>query len=145
MKLPENVTKLFKNPAALRTLTTIGEDGNLHSAPLTIVPTQNGDKLVFAQGTAEKTPSNMHYMKEKGIEGVVVIQFAQYVSRTHMEGYSINVKIHQRITDGPLFEEYKEIIQKQYPITPKAIWELIPSKYKDHSLGPNRGKCYNLT
>jgi hypothetical protein len=126
-------------------MTTIGEDSTLHSAPLTILASSNGEKLVFAQATAEKTPNNMEYMKEKGIEGVVVIQFAQYVSRTHMEGYSINVKIQQKLTEGPLFEQYKETIQRQYPMTPLAIWELTPTGYKDHSFGPSRGKCYSLT
>ena len=125
-------------------MTTIGEEGDLHAAPLTILATQDGAKLIFAQATAEKTPLNMRYMKEKEIEGVVVIQFAQYVSRTHMEGYSINVKIQQKLTQGPLFEEYSELIQQQYPMNPQAIWELIPTGYKDHSLGPTRGKCYTF-
>ena len=144
MPLNNKVVRLFENPAALKTLTTLSKDGSLHAAPLTMLATPDGNKIIFSEVTARKTPENLEWMKKENREAIVVVQFAQYVSKTSMEGYSINVKVGNRITEGTKFEEYREMIFRHFAKTPTAIWELIPTRYRDHSFGPDRGKLYEL-
>jgi len=144
LPLDSKVIRLFENPAALKTLTTLGEDGSLHAAPLTMLATPDGSKIIFSEVTARKTPENLEWMKDKNREAIVVVQFAQYVSKTAMEGYSINVKVGDRITEGSKFYEYREMIFRHFAKDPTAIWELIPTRYRDHSFGPGRGKLYEL-
>ena len=132
MKLPEEIIKLLNNSAVSVTMTTVNSEGELHAAPVTVMPSTDGEKILFGQIWAVKTPSNLEWMLSSEKDPIMVIQFVQYVSHRALEGYSLRLKILQKITSGPLFDEDKEILFRRFGKTPEAIWEFSPIEYKNH-------------
>ena len=138
MKLPEKIIKILNNAAVSTTMTTINSTGEMHAAPVTVMPSNDGEKILFGQIWAVTTPKNLEWMMHVNKNAIIVVQFVQYVSHRALEGYSIHLKILQKISSGPLFDEYKEILFRRFGKVPVVIWELAPIDYKDHSFNPHK-------
>jgi hypothetical protein len=144
MPLPTDVIRLFANPAAAKVITTVDGEGNVHAAPFgSLGATPDGSMLFFSQIGAEETPKLLASMKQAGKLASVVIQFTDTQKGTR-EGYSIACKVGETFTSGPMYDRVSDRIMKIGLSKPRAVWTLIPVRYKIHSGGPDREKTITL-
>jgi hypothetical protein len=85
----------------------------------------------------------------KGIGKAVSIAIGKIRMKTETEfeiikGYTIDCEIGESLTSGPIYDQCASLSQKLFNVKPKAVWELIPFRYKIQTPGPDMRKVVTL-
>jgi len=145
-KLPEDVIKLMGYETG-KSVATINKKGEIHNAPFGSLFSIDGSKVYIIHGLAFETDENLRYMKGVGKSVSIAIGKVRMKTETEfevIEGYTIDCKIGEPLTPGPLYDQCSELSQKLFHVKPQAVWEFIPFRYKIQTPGPDMGKWITL-
>lgn len=128
MKTPEKVMDLLKDEDAVKTISTISEDGKLHSVAAGSIMALNEDSMFVAEIFMNTTSENIQANNK-----------AAFLIVKGMESYLINVTAQERYTQGAFYDTMSEPMkEKGLPV--KAVWTFKIDEIFDQSASPNAGK-----
>lgn len=127
MNIPEQAVKLLNDPDASKVLTTISDDGVLHSIVVGSIMAPDEKTVCAAEVLMKTTAKNLETNKNIAVLTV-----------KGMESYLVNATVVERQTEGPLFDKVAEQMKKA-GLPMKALWIFEPTAVYDQSAGPNAG------
>ncbi|NLY81242.1 MAG: hypothetical protein GX078_00495 [Clostridiales bacterium] len=128
MKTPEKVMDLLKDEDAVKTISTISEDGKLHSVVAGSIMALNEDSMFVAEIFMNTTSENIQANNK-----------AAFLIVKGMESYLINVTAQERYTEGAFYDTMSAPMkEKGLPV--KAVWTFKTDEIFDQSASPNAGK-----
>ena len=133
VNMPDEVIQLFDNPdcdkqKALTWVATVPEEGVPHLMPACFVKSVDNDKLLIGIAFATQTMSNIEAGSKVAVANAV-----------YPNGYMIK-GTGKILTEGTLFDDYKERIKKRFngKIKPKSV--LLVDVEEIYHLKPSEGK-----
>lgn len=127
MKLTEKVASLIGDESSVKILSSISEDGKLHSIVVGTMMHIEADKLCAFEVFMDTTSKNIQANKDVAI---LVVK--------GMESYLVNATATERYTEGKLYDVFSEsLIKKGLPI--KALWVFEANEVFDQGASPNAG------
>ena len=127
MKIAEKVMNLLADENSVKTISTISNEGKLHSVTAGSLMAMGDDRLFVAEIFMKTTSQNI--MTNANVAVLVV---------NGMESYLINATAIERYTHGDFFDKMtKAMRDKGIPV--KAVWTFDVNEVYDQSASPNAG------
>ncbi len=127
MKIPEKVMKVLGDESSVKVLSTISNDGKLHSVAAGSIMAMGEDRLFVAEIFMNTTSQNIQANKNVAI---LIVK--------GKESYLINATALKRNTEGEFFEKMtKPMSEKGFTV--KAVWTFELNEVFDQSATPNAG------
>ena len=126
-KIPDNVMAAFKDPAAMKVLTTVGEDGQPHAIVAGSIQAVAPETIIVGEILMKTTAANLKNNDK-----------AAFLVLVGKESYIVNVKAVQRVTDGPMFDGMNEVL-KGMGLKAAAVWVFQPVSVYNQSANPSAG------
>jgi uncharacterized protein len=127
MKIPEKVMKLLSDESSVKILSSVSNDGKLHSVAAGSIMAMGEDRLFVAEIFMNTTSKNIQANKNVAI---LIVKGT--------ESYLINATALERFTEGEYFETMiKPMSEKGIPV--KAVWTFEANEIFDQSATPNAG------
>jgi|LGVF01.2.fsa_nt_gb hypothetical protein len=128
MKLPEKVLNLLKDQGTVKVLTTVSNEGILHSIVVGSIMPITEKEIVALEIFMGTTSENIKHNKNVAILAVKGI-----------ESYLINATAKRHLTEGEFFDAAaKTAKEKGMPV--KGLWTFEINTVSDQSASPNAGK-----
>ncbi len=128
MKNLEQVTKLFQDKEAVKVISTVSADGEVHSIVAGSIMVVDDNTMAVAEVFMNTTSANLTANNKVALLAV-----------KGMESYLVNGTVQLRHTSGPLFDNLAEVFAGM-GMQIKAVWTFTVDKIYDESAGPNGGK-----
>ena len=131
MKIPEKVMKVLSDESSVKILSSVSNDGKLHSVAAGSIMAMGEDRLFVAEIFMNTTSKNIQANKNVAI---LIVKGT--------ESYLINATALERHTEGEYFETMiKPMSEKGIPV--KAVWTFEANEIFDQSATPNAGTKLN--
>ena len=131
MKIPEKVMKVLSDESSVKILSSVSNDGKLHSVAAGSIMAMGEDRLFVAEIFMNTTSKNIQANKNVAI---LIVK--------GKESYLINATALERHTEGEYFETMiKPMSEKGIPV--KAVWTFEANEIFDQSATPNAGTKLN--
>lgn len=128
MKNLENVSKLFQDAESTKIVSTISQDGQIHSIVAGSVMVIDNDTMAVADVFMNTTSANFAANKKAALLGV-----------KGMESYLVNATVKENLTDGPLFDSIAKNFEAMN-MKIKGVWTFDVDKIYNEGAGPDCGK-----
>ena len=125
--IPDKVIEAFNDPKASKVLTSVGEDGQPHSIVCGSIRAVAPDMLIVGEILMRSTAANLGKNNKAAL--LVLLEKTSYV---------VNVKVKQRVTEGPMFDGMNQVLAGM-GLKASAVWVFEPVAVFDQSAGPNAG------
>ena len=126
--IPDKVMAAFNDPAAVKVLTSVGADGQPHSIVCGSIRAVAPDTLIVGEILMKATAANLNKNDKAAI--LVLVGKTSYV---------VNVKVKQRVADGPMLDGMNEVF-KGMGLKANALWIFDPTAVFDQSASPVAGE-----
>ena len=127
MIIPEKVIKVLSDESSVKVISSVSNDGKLHSVAAGSIMAMGEDRLFVAEIFMNTTSKNIQANKNVAI---LIVK--------GMESYLINATALERNTEGEFFETMiKPMSEKGIPV--KAVWTFEINEIFDQSATPNAG------
>jgi len=131
MKIPEKVMEVLSDESSVKILSSVSNDGKLHSVAAGSLMAMGEDRLFVAEIFMNTTSKNIQANKNVAI---LIVKGT--------ESYLINATALERFTEGEYFETMiKPMSEKGIPV--KAVWTFEANEIFDQSATPNAGTKLN--
>ncbi len=128
MKKLENVSKLFMDKESTKIISTVAEDGEVHSIVAGSIIVVDDDTMAVAEVFMNTTSANLRANSKVALLAI-----------KGMESYLVSATAQKRSTEGELFETFSKMFENM-KYQPKAVWTFSVDKIYDEGAGPNSGK-----
>ncbi len=131
MKIAEKVMNLLSDEGSVKVLSTVSDNGQLHSVAAGSLMAMGEDRLFVAEIFMNTTSKNIQANKNVAV-----------LITKGMESYLINATALEKYTEGEFFETMsKPMRDKGIPV--KAVWTFEATNVFDQSPTPNAGHPIN--
>jgi len=127
VKLPQNVSALFNDPAAIKVLSSIDADGRPHSIVCGSIRAVAPNVMIVAEILMRSTAANL---KRNGKVALLAT-----VGTT---SYLVNAKVKERVSAGPMLDEMNKALAAM-KLKASAVWVFMPTAVYDQSANPKAG------
>jgi predicted pyridoxine 5'-phosphate oxidase superfamily flavin-nucleotide-binding protein len=127
VKLPEKVSAAFNDPNAVKVLTSIDADGRPHSIVCGSIRAVAPNVLIVGEILMRSTSANIKRNDKAALLAVV-----------GTTSYLVNVKVKQRVTEGPMLDEMNKVLATM-KLKANAVWVFMPTAVYDQSANPKAG------
>ncbi len=128
MKNLENVSKLFMDKESTKIISTVAEDGEVHSIVAGSIIVVDDDTMAVAEVFMNTTSANLRANSKVALLAI-----------KGMESYLVSATVQNRFTDGELFDKFSKMFESM-KFKPKAVWTFSVDKIYDEGAGANSGK-----
>ena len=131
MDIPDNVKGLLEDPGNVKTLTTVDQEGNPYSVPINSVSVLEDGNIAFLElldtSNTQKNMLNCYWFK-KDVSVLVIGDWQKG------EAFQIKGTPYKLVTEGPIWDEYLEMIWKVVPeADPSGVWLITPKDIRDEN------------
>lgn len=128
MRNLEKVSKLFMDQTSTKVISTVSQEGEIHSIVAGSVMVLSDDTMAAAEVIMNTTSENLKANNKVAILGV-----------KGTESYLVNGTVQSRLTNGELFDAIsKKFAEMNMHV--KAVWTFSVDKIFDEGIGENSGK-----
>lgn len=128
MRNLERVSKLFMDQTSTKVISTVSQEGEIHSIVAGSVMILSDDTMAAAEVIMNTTSENLKANNKVAILGV-----------KGTESYLVNGTVQSRLTNGELFDTIsKKFAEMNMHV--KAVWTFSIDKIFDEGIGENSGK-----
>ncbi len=126
--IPENVLEVMKDPACVKSLTTICAGNRPHSIVAGTIMAPAPDMMVIGEVLMKRTASNLKQNPK-----------AAFLVTCGKQSYEIQVVVKDRIASGAIVDQMNAMLSKA-GLHANAVWTFDVVSVWDESAGPNAGK-----
>jgi len=127
VKMPDNVLAAFNDAAAVKVLTSVGDDGQPHSIVCGSIRAVDADTLIVGEILMRNTAKNL---KNGGKAALLVV-----LGKT---SFLVDVNTARRVREGPVLDGMNEVL-KGMGLKAAAVWVFSPTAVFDQSASPAAG------
>ncbi|UCF57550.1 MAG: pyridoxamine 5'-phosphate oxidase family protein [Deltaproteobacteria bacterium] len=131
MDIPGNVKALLEDPSKIKTITTVDNEGNPHSVPINSVSVLDDGNIAFLElldtCQTQKNMLNCYWFKKD----VSILAIGDWEKG---EAFQIKGSPYKYLTEGPIWDNYLDMIWKIIPeADPSGVWLITPKEIRDQN------------
>ncbi len=126
--IPENVLEVMKDPACVKSLTTICAGNRPHSIVAGTIMAPAPDMMVIGEVLMKRTAANLKANPK-----------AAFLVTRGKDSFEIQVVVKDRIASGAIVDQMNAMLSKA-GLHAGAVWTFDVVSVWDESAGPNAGK-----